>query len=89
MIKHDSEKFEFDYFDATGVKAGKLCYRYVKEGVIDAYSTRVEEAFQGKGIAAELYQALIAFAQEKSLKIKPSCSYVEVKMQKSHREMMA
>lgn len=53
------------------------------------YSTRVDDAFQGKGIAGELYNALIAFAQEKGLKIKPSCSYIEVKMQRSHRDLIA
>lgn len=89
MINHNLDDFVFEYVDENGVKAGKLRYRYTKENVIDAYSTRVDEAFQGKGIAGELYNALIVFAQENELKIKPSCSYIEVKMQRSHQDLMA
>lgn len=84
MINHNLDSFEFEYIDENGIKVGKLRYRYIKENVIDAYSTKVDQAFQGKGIAGKLYNALIAFAQENNLKIKPSCSYIEVKMQKSH-----
>ncbi|AHG75263.1 acetyltransferase [Mannheimia varigena USDA-ARS-USMARC-1296] len=89
MINHNVDNFEFEYIAENGVKAGRLRYRYIKDNVIDAYTTRVDEAFQGKGIAGELYNALIAFAQEKALKIKPSCSYIDVKMQRSHRDLIA
>lgn len=88
MINHNLDNFEFEYITETGVKAGKLRYRYIKDNMIDAYTTKVDEAFQGKGIAGELYNALIAFAQENNLKIKPSCSYIDVKMQRSHRELI-
>ncbi len=89
MIKHDLDNFEFSYLNEEGIKAGKLRYRYIKDNVIDVYTTKVNEAFQGKGIAGELYAALIAFAQEKGLKIKPSCSYIEVKMRRSHQDLIA
>ncbi|AKA11939.1 acetyltransferase [Mannheimia haemolytica] len=89
MINHNLADFVFEYFTENNLKAGTLRYRYIKENVIDAYSTRVDDAFQGKGIAGELYNALIAFAQEKGLKIKLSCSYIEVKMQRSHRDLIA
>ncbi|WP_018651792.1 GNAT family N-acetyltransferase [Actinobacillus capsulatus] len=89
MIKHDLDNFEFSYLTEEGIKAGKLRYRYIKDNVIDAYATKVAEAFQGKGIAGELYAALIIFAQEKVLKIKPSCSYIAVRMQRSHQDLIA
>ena len=87
-IQHNTEMFEFSYFDEQGNKVGKLCYRYIKDDVIDVFHTKVAESHQGKGIAGELYNALIAFAQEQQLKIKPSCSYIEVKMRRSHQNMM-
>ncbi len=87
-IQHNTEMFEFSYFDEQGNKVGKLCYRYIKDDVIDAFHTKVAESHQGKGIAGELYNALIAFAQEQQLKIKPSCSYIDVKMRRSHQNMM-
>lgn len=89
MINHNLDNFEFEYIVEMGVKAGRLRYRYIKDNVIDVYTTKVDEAFQGRGIAGELYNALITFAQEKALKIKPSCSYIEAKMRRSHQELMA
>lgn len=88
MIKHNLDNVEFEYVAENGVKVGSLRYRYIKENVIDAYTTKVDESFQGKGIAGELYNALIAFAQENQLKIKPSCSYIDVKMQRSNRDLI-
>lgn len=89
MIKHNPADYEFAYFDEQGVKAGKLRYRYIKDDVIDAFHTKVDEAHQGQGIAGILYNALIEFAQSEGLKIKPSCSYIEVKMRRSHADLIA
>lgn len=89
MIKHDLEHFEFSYLSEEGIKVATLRYRYINDNVIDAYTTKVDGAFQGKGIAGELYAALISFAQEKELKIKPSCSYIEVNMQRKHKGLIA
>ncbi|WP_150539494.1 GNAT family N-acetyltransferase [Actinobacillus vicugnae] len=89
MIKHDLTHFEFSYYTEEGVQVGRLRYRYIKDNVIDAYTTKVDEAFQGKGIAGELYSALIEFVQQNELKIKPGCSYIEVKMQRSHKALIA
>ena len=89
MINHDLARFEFEYLTQENIKVGRLRYRYLKEGIIDAYTTKVDDDFQGQGIAGELYNALINFAQQKGLKVKPSCSYIHVKMQRSHQELMA
>lgn len=88
QIIHNAEQGEFGYFEDE-VKMGKLRYRYIKADVIDVFSTKVDEAFQGKGIAGQLYLAVIEFAKENQLKIKPSCSYIDVKMQRSHPELIA
>lgn len=89
MIKHDPTQYEFRYLTKAGEQAGKLCYRYLNETVIDVYTTKVEMSFQGKGIAGELYQAVIDFAQSQGLRIKPTCSYIEVKMQRNHQDLIA
>lgn len=88
-IIHDQAQQQFIYVTDEQVQAGKLAYRYVSEHKIDVYTTRVAEAFQGKGIAGELYQAVIAFAVEQNLKIKPSCSYIEKRMERANPELMA
>lgn len=46
------------------------------DGVWSADSTRVPEAYGGRGIAGELVEALVAAAREADVKIRPACSYV-------------
>lgn len=87
-IYHDQQTQQFIFNTEDGIQAGKLRYRYVNEQKIDVFSTRVEEAFQGKGIAGGLYNALIAFAEQQQLKIKPSCSYIEKRMARSHSHLI-
>lgn len=87
IIHHKAEQ-QF-IFMLDDLVAGKLLYRYLSEQKIDAFHTKVDKAFQGKGIAGELYLALIDFAKEENLKIKPSCSYIEKRMLKSHPEFIA
>lgn len=89
MIYHDTAKAVFIYQNEQGEQLGKLCYRYIKENTIDAFHTKVNEAYQGQGIAGELYQALMAFVEQEGLRVKPSCSYIEVKMRRSHPQWMA
>lgn len=88
QIIHNAEQGEFGYFE-NEVKMGKLRYCYIKDDVIDVFSTKVDEAFQGKGIAGQLYLAVIEFAKEHQLKIKPSCSYIDVKMQRNNPDLIA
>ncbi|RPE85934.1 hypothetical protein EDC46_0322 [Vespertiliibacter pulmonis] len=81
--------YQFIFLTDNSFSAGKLLYRYISENIIDVYSTRVSDEFKGKGIAKELYQALILFAIENQLKIKPSCSYIEVMMNRNHPDLIA
>ncbi|WP_429945791.1 GNAT family N-acetyltransferase [Bibersteinia trehalosi] len=88
-IRHNHAEQQFIYITEEDVQAGKLSYRYLSDDTIDAYHTRVFDEFQGKGIAGELYNALITFALEQNLRIKPSCSYIELCMRRSHPELIA
>ncbi|WGE32698.1 N-acetyltransferase [Actinobacillus genomosp. 2] len=89
QIIHDKENFEIAYIDQNHQKMGRLRYRYLSDSVIDVFTTKVDPEFQGKGIAGELYKAVIAFAEQNHLKIKPSCSYIDVKMQRTHKDLIA
>jgi len=44
--------------------------------------TGVHPSLQGRGIAAALVRAALAFAQAQGLKVDPACSYVQVYMQR-------
>lgn len=87
-IIHQQDTQQFIYLTDNNIQAGRLAYRFLSEQKIDAYTTRVADEFQGKGIAGELYKALIEFAVAENLKIKPSCSYIEKRMERAHPELM-
>lgn len=88
-IIHDQTNQQFLFNTDDQLTLGKLRYRYLSETKIDAFSTRVDENVQGQGIAGQLYNALIEFAEQQQLKIKPSCRYIEVKMARHHSHLMA
>ena len=51
-----------------------------KKNVIDVISTVVHEKYQGQGMAGKLFDALMGYVKDNSLKIIPSCSYIEKKL---------
>ncbi|KMK52171.1 acetyltransferase [[Actinobacillus] muris] len=87
-VIHQPSLNQFIYLTDEGQQGGVLAYRYLSETKIEAFHTKVVPELQGKGIAGELYNALIAFALQQHLKIKPSCSYVEAKMRRNHSALI-
>lgn len=86
MIKHNEAEQAFGYFIGEKQIAW-LAYRYRNESLIDAYHTKVLPEFEGQGIASDLYNALIEFAQSEQLKIKPSCRYIQIQLARKNPEM--
>jgi hypothetical protein len=73
-IRHDESRQRFE----TTVE-GHLCvadYR-LRGSVMWMTHTGVPTAVAGRGIAAELVQAALAYARERAFKVEPVCSYVE------------
>ena len=69
-------------FEAT--VDGQLCIcDYRRSGDVAVFDhTVVAPALQGRGIAADLVVAGLAWAREQGLKVRPSCSYVAAYMQR-------
>lgn len=63
-------------------EVGYIKYVKKEEHVIDVISTEVHEKYQGQGMAGKLFDALIDYVNEHSLKIIPTCSYIEKKLKK-------
>lgn len=65
-------------FEATrdGLSLGFLKYA-IHDDHVDAYSTQVDPATRGQGIAGQLVEALAEYAIDMGFKIKPTCSYVD------------
>jgi uncharacterized protein len=51
-------------------------------GVVHFTHTEVPAALQGRGIAAALAQAALAWARGEALQVRPACSYVAAYMQR-------
>ena len=63
---------------------GWLChcdYRLV-DGVLHLTHTEVAPALEGRGIAAALVRAALAWAAQQGFKVLPRCSYVRAYMQR-------
>ena len=58
-------------------EVGYIKYVRKEENVIDVISTVVHEKYQGQGMAGKLFDA-----KDNSMKIIPSCSYIEKKLMK-------
>lgn len=81
-----------DYYIEHNAAAGRfethvdgwLCrcdYRLV-DGVMHIVHTEVAPALEGRGIAAALVRAALAWAADQSIKVVPRCSYVRAYMQR-------
>jgi predicted GNAT family acetyltransferase len=56
-----------------------MTYRKLGDGHIEVNHTRVAREAQGRGLAGQLYRAMVEYARSQGLKVTPTCSYV-VKM---------
>lgn len=59
----------------------ELDYR-LQGNTLVATHTGVPRALEGRGIAAQLVQALLTHARQHGLKVQPSCSYVAAYMRR-------
>jgi predicted GNAT family acetyltransferase len=59
---------------------GLLCVASYRRspGVLDIHHTGVPQALEGRGIAAALVGAALAWAAAEGLAVRPSCAYVRV-----------
>ena len=75
-IKHDITNQRF-YTMVEGREA-YLQYLIVDKNVLNYYKTYVPNELRGKGIAGKIVEAALNYARENNLKIIPSCSYVDI-----------
>lgn len=75
-IEHDVEDQKF-YSRIDGAEA-YLQYILINGKTMNMIKTYVPNNLRGKGIAAKIVEAGLKYAAEKNYKIIPTCSYVEV-----------
>lgn len=83
-IRHnyDSQKGIFDAYDSNNTLAGSMAYVWAGEQRFIVASTSVEDGFAGQGVGMQLFEAMVAFAREKSIKVMPLCPYVKSRFDK-------
>lgn len=74
-IHHDRTGHQFE----TTVDGYRAYLAYVDLGkqTLDFYRTFVPDALRGRGVAAELAQHALDYAEREGYTVIPSCSYVE------------
>jgi predicted GNAT family acetyltransferase len=87
-IVHDADAHKFTVNDDNGRQMGEIDYRPDEGNRIIATHTRVNEQFRGRGIADQLLDALVAYAEQNDLKIVPLCSFVVAAFEKKPRKYL-
>ena len=84
QVTHNEQEQCFE-MHVGGFRA-HLDYRPLGDNKLDYYHTFVPNELRGRGIAAILTKAAIEYAQERGLEVLPSCSYVEVFLQRQKKK---
>lgn len=82
-IQHQQDQHQF--IAQLDDHEAKITYHYVDDKTVDFNHTLVPDAFRGHGVAAELVNTAIAWADENELAIQASCSYVRVRLKRLKR----
>lgn len=54
----------------------------VSKGILTVYHTEVAEKLKGKGVAGDLFKAMVSYAREKKLWVIPLCPYAHSRFKK-------
>ena len=79
QVVNNEEKGRFEV--RLGEEVAYAEYRLLATGVLFPH-TEVPPASEGRGIAAALVQAALAYARAQGLRVRPSCSYVRSYMRR-------
>jgi uncharacterized protein len=82
-VVHDESGHQFEVV-LDGHRA-YLSYMDLGKQTMDIYRTFVPNSLRGKGIAAQLTEAALQYAQSLGYTVIPSCSYVERYMERAER----
>ncbi len=79
VVTHNREAQRFE----AAFPEGLAVCNYRRSGSLLVLNhTEVPPALEGRGLAAELVGAVLAWAREQGLKVRPSCSYVAAYMRR-------
>ncbi len=89
QVEHDSEARRFE----VKLPAGTAVLSYAPRGdkVLELFSTYVPLESRGKGVAAALVEAALAYARAGGYRVIPSCWYVAlwIRRHPEHADLLA
>jgi uncharacterized protein len=88
-IEHDTETHRFQVRLPAGTAI--LAYTPSSDKILEMYSTYVPMAARGKGVAAALVEAALAYARAGGYRVVPSCWYVAqwIRRHPEHADLLA
>ncbi len=51
---------------------------YIKDDILKAYDTEIDEKYRGEGLGKHLMAALMDYAMANDLKVIPKCPYIKI-----------
>lgn len=73
--EHERERGAF-FIEKDGRRIAELTY-VLADGVADLDHTEVDDSLRGRGVGARLVEAAVQWAQEKDMKLLPTCPYAK------------
>ncbi len=58
----------------------------IKENILTAHHTAVDEKIEGKGFGKKLFAAMVDHARKNNLKVMPLCNYVHAQFKRNESE---
>lgn len=83
QVKEGEHKGAFVAIAEDGTQAGEMTYSWAGEDKFIIDHTEVEEAFGGMGVGKTIFEAAVAYAREKGVKIMPLCPFAAGMFKKS------
>lgn len=80
LILDDNGQGQFQAEDDHHV-TGKIIVG-IEKNLLTAYHTEVDPAYEGKGVATQMFTALVDYAHEKHLLLVPLCPYVHARLKR-------
>lgn len=79
----ERHRFQADFPEGRGI----LIYRDAGPGVINLWHTEVDPALRGRGVANALARAAFDYARKNSLRVIPTCPFVQEWLKRHPEEL--
>ncbi|WAC13743.1 GNAT family N-acetyltransferase [Dyadobacter pollutisoli] len=80
-LKLDNRRRGAFYVENDGKQVGEMVIG-ISETALTVYHTEVDPEMEGKGLARQMLDAMVAYAREQHLQVVPLCEYVHLQFRR-------